>query len=57
MHIEIAFALAALALAVWEAPRARRGERHARAFFLFFLAGAVIFTAEVVHGRFAAGRG
>ena len=55
MHVETAFALAALALAVWEAPRARRGEPHARAFFVFFVLGAVVFTAEVVHGWFGSG--
>ena len=56
MLVESLFALAALALAAWEAPRARRGERHAHAFFAFFLVGAATSTGEIVHSWFAASR-
>ena len=52
VHIDTVMALASLGMAVWEARRVRRGERHARALFVLFLACAAGFTAFAVHGWF-----
>ena len=56
VHTDTLLALVSLGLALWEARRARRGDRNARWLFVVFLVCAVAFTAFALRG-WSAGAG